>query len=473
MLLRAQSKGVHVDTSVGVAGVVLVWLDEVKVGSLALGEAVLTVELELGGHNRVLTPAVHVKGGLGKNEGSCIRDTRVLDVRESQVGGVIGVVGAVPVAGLCGVSGTGITEDTVGVDECLGVLGDTLGATKSVDSVGEGVNGVGVVERLGTEHVEEVLAGLEGRAVINCVILLDNPHKLLNGVVEVELDLVGRRTNRLITSELELLNQILVGVLGHLSALISVKEHVINVERGSHEGLVVGVGNLPGTVACSKGRHCPQALINRADVKVDLDLVVLEGDEGKCETWVTAEPELEGHVKGGLGEGIARSTHLAGCGRVARAIDRREGWVGDVGKLGGVTNHLVVTTLLILSQGKLVPDVHPVTVLAIDALTTDFALNLRDHLLTGEVQPAGVHRIVVHLLVDLRKSHLKVGAVGEVTIAGNSAGDATAEIGLTVEGLFDGLHSEVRVTTISHLPESDLGLASQVNILGAVGDELH
>jgi hypothetical protein len=29
------------------------------------------------------------------------------------------------------------------------------------------------------------------------------------------------------------------------------------------------------------------------------------------------------------------------------------------------------------------------------------------------------------------------------------------------------------VTTISHLPESDLGLASQVNILGAVGDELH
>ena len=133
-----------------------------------------------------------------------------------------------------------------------------------------------------------------------------------------------------------------MGVLGHLSALISVKEHVVNVERGGHEGLVVGVGDLLGAGAGGEVRDGPQALINRADVKVDLDLVVLESDEGKCKTGVTAEPELEGHVKGGLGKGVARSAHLARGGRVARAIDRREGWVSDVGKLGGVTDHLVV-----------------------------------------------------------------------------------------------------------------------------------
>ena len=92
MLLRAESKGVHVDTSVGVAGVVLVGLDEVKVGSLALGEAVLTVELELGGHNRVLTPAVHIKGRLSKDEGSCIRDTRLTgteSINEGLTGGCL------------------------------------------------------------------------------------------------------------------------------------------------------------------------------------------------------------------------------------------------------------------------------------------------------------------------------------------------------------------------------------------------
>ena len=315
MLLRAESKGVHVDTSVGVAGVVLVGLDEVKVGSLALGEAVLTVELELGGHNRVLTPAVHIKGRLSKDESTCIRDTRVVHTGGTKTGVRVELTGGclVPEVGTLDIGGTGIIEDTLCVDEGSAVLGDTLGATKGVDGVGESINGVGVVERLGTEHVEEVLAGLKGRAVVNGVILLDNPHELLNGVVEVELDLVGRRTNRLITSELELLNEVLVGVLGHLAALISVKEHVVNVERGGHEGLVVGVGDLLGAGAGGEVRDGPQALINRADVKVDLDLVVLEGDEGKGKTGVTAEPELEGHVKGGLGKGVARSAYLAGA----------------------------------------------------------------------------------------------------------------------------------------------------------------
>ena len=74
VFLRAESKGVYVDTSVGGASVVLVGLDNVEVGTLTLGEAVLAVELQLSSYNRVLTPAVHVKGSLGKNECSGIRD---------------------------------------------------------------------------------------------------------------------------------------------------------------------------------------------------------------------------------------------------------------------------------------------------------------------------------------------------------------------------------------------------------------
>jgi hypothetical protein len=111
--------------------------------------------------------------------------------------------------------------------------------TESVDGIGKSIDGVGVVEGLGTKKPVKKLTALEGRAVVNVLIGLDNPDKLLNGVVKVELDLIGRRANGLITGELQLLNKILVGVLGHTSALIGVQEDVVNIERGSDKRLVV------------------------------------------------------------------------------------------------------------------------------------------------------------------------------------------------------------------------------------------
>jgi hypothetical protein len=53
--------------------------------------------------------------------------------------------------------------------------------------------------------------------------------------------------------------------------------------------------------------------------------------------------------------------------------------------LCGVTDHLVVTILLLLGESNLVPDVHPVTVLTVNALSTDLNLNLSNQLLTGEI----------------------------------------------------------------------------------------
>jgi len=95
-------------------------------------------------------------------------------------------------------------------------------------------------------------------------------------VVEVELDLVGGRSDRLVTCELNLLNEVLVGVLGHLAALISVEEDVVDIERGSNEGLLVGCGDSLGTSSnTAEGVDGPEALANRADIKVDLDLVIL------------------------------------------------------------------------------------------------------------------------------------------------------------------------------------------------------
>jgi hypothetical protein len=49
---------------------VLPRLNDVEVGSFTLRETVLSIELELGSDDRVLSPAVHVEGSLGENKGS-------------------------------------------------------------------------------------------------------------------------------------------------------------------------------------------------------------------------------------------------------------------------------------------------------------------------------------------------------------------------------------------------------------------
>ena len=64
------------------------------------------------------------------------------------------------------------------------------------------VKGISVVERLGSQELVEILSTTHRLAVVDVGIRLDNPQELLAWVVEVELNLVGRRTNRFITSEL-------------------------------------------------------------------------------------------------------------------------------------------------------------------------------------------------------------------------------------------------------------------------------
>jgi hypothetical protein len=268
-----------------------------------------------------------------------------------------------------------------------------------------------------------------------------------------------------------------VWVLGHAAALIGVKEDVVDVERSGNERLSVGGSHLLAIVTVAvKTRDGPEALINWAKIEVDLDLVVLEGDEWKGETWVAAIPELEWHVESGLWQGVAWSANLAWGITGAWAIDVDEGWVSDVSELSGLTDHGLVTTLLLGGERKLVPDVHPVTVLAVDALATDLNLDLSNELLTWEVEPAGEDTLRVgvgHLLVDLRKCDLKVCAVGEVTVARDGAGDTATEVGLAVESLFNRFDGEVSVAAVGNLPESDLGVAGEINVLGAIGDKLH
>jgi len=178
-------------------------------------------------------------------------------------------------------------------------------------------------------------------------------------------------------------------ILGHASALISIEENVIDVKRSGYERFSVG-GRRLFVARCGNSVNSEKALIKRTEFDVNLDLVVLEGNKRKSKSWVTAEPELKRNVKSCFRESVTRSAD--GLGDVvgtASSGNIGEVAIGKVGKLRGLTNHLVVSGLLLTGESKLVPDVHPVTVLTVDALTTDLNLNHRDKLLTGVIEPAG------------------------------------------------------------------------------------
>lgn len=321
-------------------------------------------------------------------------------------------------------------------------------------------------------------------------------------MVEVELDLVRRAADRLVTSELELLDEVLVRVLGHPAPLVGVQEHVVDVKRSTDEASVAvharsllevsgppaakghhptGCGGGNGVV--SSGRYGPQHVLEVVHLEDDLDLVVLEGNERDSKTRVLAVPELQRNVKGRSRESVP--VHAPGAADRSRGIadglHRLAAASGEVGQLGGVTNHLVVAFLLARGDRELVPDVHPVTILAIDPLAADLNFDTADDLLTRVVKPPGRrccsprshHRTRVRRSLDLWESHLKVGPVGEIAIPANSASDPTTEVGLAIESLFDRLCSKIGVSSVCNLPESDLRVASKINVLSAVCDKLH
>ena len=402
VLLGLEGKRVDVDADRGAVGVVLVGLDQVEVGTLTHGEAVVAVELEERRDDGVLARhALHTRNG------------------------VTGLQhGAVP---------------PVGVVE-------------------------GLLALVGADH--GVVAAREGVA-------LDNPDELLAGVVEVQLELVGRARDGLAARELENINEILVADLGELAALIRVQVDVVNVEGRRRKT------RLRNTVADRVGvrarRLVPAEIVERVELKVDADLVILERDEGQGETRVAAEPELEGHIQGIHGRAGADHLGRVGLTTIAVVVAARTAGVDQVGELRHVANHLGVAGLLARLLRELVPDVEPVTVVLVNALAANLKLHVGDKVLANPVEPAELTARAVRRGVDddLGKGRLEVDAVDEIAVTLDRAGNLLAEVGSTVEGVLNGLHREVRVATVNHLKEGDLRVTRKVNILGAIGNKLH
>lgn len=89
---------------------------------------------------------------------------------------------------------------------------------------------VAVVERL----LAFVRANDRGVAT-DIAVALDNPDELLARVVEVQLQLVTGAGDGLATSELENIDQVLVGDLGEFTALIRIQVDVVNIQGRSDQ----------------------------------------------------------------------------------------------------------------------------------------------------------------------------------------------------------------------------------------------
>jgi hypothetical protein len=237
------------------------------------------------------------------------------------------------------------------------------------------------------------------------------PRQLLDGVVVGQTNLLGGTSvDGVGTGVLHLLDEVLVTLLGEAATLLGVEVDVV----GPH---LDGLGEV--------GLHV------RSEVNVDAHLVVLEGNEGQVETGVAVEEEDEGQVHGVTG---SRSGHLT-----------------PVGLLG-------------LIEVKLGVQTPPLLVVLVNTLATDGQLNVVDGALGNPARG---------LRVGGSRNEFEVHVTDEITVAGDSHGDATGVGGRTVDGLLDVLHREVGVALVFRLVEGYFGVASQVDILGTVSYELH
>jgi len=146
---------------------------------------------------------------------------------------------------------------------------------------------------------------------------------------------------------LDLLDEVLVTLLGEAAALLRVEVDVVapHVESLAEARAVLG-----------------------GEVEVETNLVVLEGNEGKVETGVPVEEEEE--REDNLASGCAVGS---GC---------------DVGLTGGVGCKLSVVGLLGVIKEELRVQTPPALVVLVNALTTDGKLNVKDGTL-GD--PACIH----------------------------------------------------------------------------------
>ncbi len=341
MEFRLEGKRVDVNTDRWDVGVVLEGLDFVEVATIADRETIVTVELEEGSNNRVLT-------------------------------------------------------------------GHTFNASDGVPRFEDGtVPEIRVVERLlSLPWVDNGIIATEVR------VTLDNPDEFLTRVVEVELDLVTGGSNRFRASVLEDFNEVFMGSLGELTTFISVEVDVVDVEGGGGETSVGDTVTDDVVVAGVLGGIVPAEVTEVVEFEVNTNFVVLEGNEREGEAGIAVEPELEGDVESVFRGTLVDFIRSVGDARTAVSFAVITTLDEGVDELGDVTDHLGITSLLTGFLGEFVPDVEPITVVLVNALTTDFEFDTLDQVVARPVEPAELGtRAVGGLELNLGEGGLEVHAV--------------------------------------------------------------
>ena len=239
------------------------------------------------------------------------------------------------------------------------------------------------------------------------------PDQFLDWVVVRQSDLLSRtggRSQRVRTSVLDLFNQVFVTLLRKSSAFFSVKVNVVTP-------------HLQGVEVSVRGRQ----------VNVNSDFVVLQSNQWQGQSWVSVKEEDQ--------------------------------WQENLFVVDSRRSHLTVVQLRGFVHVQFRVQSPPLLVVLVDSLTTDGQFDSRDRgfrnpRIFSNTWCSGTLQFNVHVR-------------DQITISGDRDGDATARRGSTVDSLFDVFHRKVSVTFVDRLEKSDFWVTSQVDILGAVGDELH
>jgi hypothetical protein len=276
VLLRLKSEGVNVDTSGRDVGVGLVWLDKVEVRTKTLGESVVAVKLELSTNSGVAASTLGSKTGVVSTTGSLV----VL----GEVNGGIVVGASATTLGKEGGSNLWGGLESIALRTILVLVDvDSREGDSGVARLDVGAESIiGIEETVGLDLAEHIVVEVISvvvplvHAELDNRVTLNNPDKFLNWMIEVKLNLNVLRSDGLITSELELLDEVLVRDLSEASALISVEVDVIDVERSSLEGRnAEKVVVVKRDTAIAKNISSYVALVLLTELENDLNLVVL------------------------------------------------------------------------------------------------------------------------------------------------------------------------------------------------------
>ena len=280
---------------------------------------------------------------------------------------------------------------------------------------GWGDKAVGVEDGLGDVRSDSDVSGRKVPRVGEISSpFIQAPDQFLDWVVVGQSLLVfGADSDRIRTSVLDLFDQVFVTLLRESSTLFSVEVDVVTPHL---EGRTIRVG----------GEF-------RRQVKVQSDFVVLQGNQWQGQSWVSVEEEDQWQIDGLRGN--------------------------DTG------SHLTVVQLSGFIQVQFRVQSPPLLVVLVDSLTTDGQFDSGDR---GFRDPR-----IFGLVEGLLREQFNVHVRNQITISGDRDGDATVVRGRTVDSLFDVFHRKVSVAFVDRLEESDFWVTSQVDILGAIGDELH